>query len=247
MGEVRRVASALARSCHPAPTCAVTAFGALLAVTAGTGPARACLMAAAVLFGQLSIGWSNDRFDAERDRTVNRLDKPIARGEISLRSVDAAIATALVATVALSLSLGWRAGLLHLAAVGCGWLYNFWLKRTWWSWLPYAAAFGALPGVATFASPGHPAPAGWVVAAGALLGVTAHLTNALPDLAGDAATQVRGLPHRLGPRRSLVLATVLLLASSILIVFGPPGATRPIGWVGLVLDVLFATLGLAYA
>ena len=117
---------------------------------------------------------------------------------------NAAIGVALLVTVAFSLSLGWRAGLLHLAAVGCCWLYNAWLKATWLSWLPYAAAFGALPAIATLALPTHPAPAAWVVAAGAAFGVAANLTNALPDLADDRLTGVAGLPHRIGTRASFV-------------------------------------------
>ena len=43
------------------------------------------------------------------------------------------------------------------------------------------------------ASPPRMAP-GWAVAAGACLGVAAHLANVLPDLADDASTGVRGLP-----------------------------------------------------
>jgi hypothetical protein len=143
---VLRSASALARSCHPAPSAGVTAFATVLAVTAGNGAGTCALLALAVLAGQLSIGWSNDRLDAARDRAVARTDKPIATGELAHRTVEVAIAVALAACVACSLALGWRAGLLHLAAVSCGWLYNLWLKATWFSWLPYAAAFGALPG-----------------------------------------------------------------------------------------------------
>ena len=50
--------------------------------------------------------------------------------------------------------------------------------------------------------------------AGALLGVGAHLVNALPDLADDEATGVRGLPHRLGPRWTPPVATAVLVLAS---------------------------------
>ena len=246
-GRTARTAAALARACHLPPTLAVTAFGGVLAVAAGTGPARAGLVAAAVLFGQLSIGWSNDRLDAGRDRAVGRADKPVARGEIGTAAVDTAIALALLGTAALSALLGWRAGLVQLALVGCGWAYNLGAKATVWSWLPYAGAFGALPAVATLARADHAAPAGWVVAAGALLGVTGHLANVLPDLADDAATDVRGLPHRLGAHGSLALATALLLGASALIVLGPPGPVPALGWAGGAVDVVAALGGLAHA
>ncbi len=66
--------------------------------------------------------------------------------------------------------------------------------------MPYAVAFGCLPVFAVLADPGASMPPAWVPVAGALLGVGAHLVNVLPDLVDDeAATGVRGLPHRLGP------------------------------------------------
>ncbi len=237
---------ALVLAAHPAPCLAVATFALLLAVAAGVGARTSVLITAAVLSGQLAIGWSNDRLDVRRDRAVGRVDKPLANGRLSLRIVDAAVAAALVATVVLSLSIGLRAGLLHLVAVLFGLLYNIALKSTWWSWLPYAAAFGALPGVATLAGPGHPGPAGWLVAAGASLGVTAHLMNALPDLGQDARTGVRGLPQRLGASRSLTLASILLLVGSLVIVFGPPRPPTAGGWIGLAVDVVAAIGGLAW-
>jgi 4-hydroxybenzoate polyprenyltransferase len=65
-----------------------------------------------------------------------------------------------------------------------------------------------------------------------LLGVGAHLANVLPDLADDAATGVRGLPHLLGARGSAALSAVLLLAATALLAAGPqdPG---PLGWAAL--------------
>ena len=48
-------------------------------------------------------------------------------------------------------------------------------------------------------------PPAWMMATGAVLGVGAHLLNALPDLADDDATGVRGLPQRLGAGRVRVL------------------------------------------
>jgi 4-hydroxybenzoate polyprenyltransferase len=159
--------------------------------------------------------------------------------------VDTAIAVALVVTIAFSLALGWRAGLLHLAAIGCGWLYNAGLKGTWLSALPYALAFGALPGIATLARPDHPAPAAWAVAAGALFGVAANLTNALPDLAADRATGVVGLPHRLGARATLVAAVGLLIAATACAAFGSPGPVRTLGWIAFGVSVAVGVIGAA--
>ncbi len=169
-----------------------------------------------MLTGQLSIGWSNDLLDLERDRAVDRTDKPLAAPGAKIGPVRVACVAALAGTVVASLALGWAPGLLQLLVVASGWAYNLGLKATVASFVPYVLAFGALPAVVWSAGP-LPVP-GWVLAAGALLGVAAHLLNVLPDLADDAATGVRGLPHRLGARGSRVLAAALLAAATVTLV-----------------------------
>jgi 4-hydroxybenzoate polyprenyltransferase len=236
----------LARSCHPAPVVAVTILSALLALAAHQSFPYVLLVPLAVFAGQLSIGWSNDRLDLRRDAAVRRSDKPLATGELDARTADIAIAVSIIATIALSLSLGPKAAVVHLVAVACGWSYNLGAKATWWSWLPYAAAFGALPAVATLAGPHGHWPAAWVIVAGALLGVTANVTNALPDLAGDRRTGMLGLPHRIGARPSLILATVLVVGASALLVVGPAGRPSSTGWAVLALVPLLAAAGLGY-
>src|SRR4051794_22058890 len=91
---------ALVRACHPEPSVAVTTITTALAVSAGRGPASAWV-AAALVSGQLSIGWSNDWIDADRDRTAARQDKPAARGELSPTTVRTAALVAAVACVPL--------------------------------------------------------------------------------------------------------------------------------------------------
>jgi 4-hydroxybenzoate polyprenyltransferase len=215
---------------------------AALAAAAGNSPGRCVLIAAAIFCGQLTIGWTNDRHDVAADRLAGRPDKPLALGLAPLPVVDVAIGLATAATIALSLLVGWLAGVVHLAAVAAGWSYNFWFKGTWLSWAPYAVAFGALPAVATLALPGHPAPAAWAVAAAALLGVAANFTNALPDLDDDRVAGFRGAPNRVGSRPSLVIGIVLVAAAAACVAFGPPGAPRWFGWAGFA-----ATAALAVA
>jgi 4-hydroxybenzoate polyprenyltransferase len=94
--------------------------------------------------------------------------------------------------------------------------------------LPYTLAFGAVPAFVTLGLPGMPWPPLWLVVAGAALGGGAHFANVLSDLADDEATGVRGLPHRLGRRRSEALAAGLTGLVAVLLTFGPPGApSRP--------------------
>ena len=233
--------TALVRACHPGPTLAVTVLVALLSVALDLDLATGILVTIAVFTGQLTIGWSNDLIDAARDRAVAREDKPLASGELSEALVRKAIGVAGVACVVLSFLCGWRSALVHLfLGVGSGWAYNLGLKRTAWSALPYAVAFGALPAVVSLAAPDRAWPPVWMLATGAVLGVGAHLLNALPDLADDAATGVRGLPQRLGAGRVRVIAPAVLLAGSVVATFGPGGAVPAGAWVGLAACVLLA-------
>jgi len=193
----------LVAACHPLPCLAVTAFAGCWSAGIGLSSGRVVLVMVAVLLGQLSVGWSNDWVDAGRDAVARRQDKPITAGLVGRRTVGAAAASAALACVVASLALGWAAGGVHVLAVASAWAYNLGLKSTAVSPLPYALSFGLLPAVATWAGskPGWPGPG--VTLGAALLGVAAHFANTVPDVAADAATGVRGLPQRLGPRRSL--------------------------------------------
>jgi 4-hydroxybenzoate polyprenyltransferase len=243
----RALVPALAAACHPGPTVAVTVLGALLAVASGAGALGVVRLTLVFLVGQLSIGWSNDWVDAARDAEVARADKPVARGQVDRATVGRAALVAAVLTVPLSFSLGVRAGVAHLVAVGAGWVYNVGVKATAWSWAPYAVCFGLLPAVVTLSLPGHPRPAWWAMAAGALLGVGAHLANVLPDLEDDRATGISGLPHRLGRTGSTGLACVVLLLASAVVVLAPPGSPGPLGWAALAVTTLLALAGTVVA
>ena len=77
----------LALACHPAPTVAVTVFAVAMAAGADAPVATTALVGAAVLAGQLSVGWSNDWIDADRDAAVGRTDKPVGAGRLAVRTV----------------------------------------------------------------------------------------------------------------------------------------------------------------
>jgi 4-hydroxybenzoate polyprenyltransferase len=233
---------ALVDACHPEPTAAVTAVVSALAVSAGRGWGTFAV-AAAFRSGQLSVGWSNDWIDADRDRRTGRPDKPVQRGEVTPVALRYAALVAVAACVPLSLLMGERAGLLHLAAVAAAWAYNARLKSTVLSWLPYALAFGAIPSIVTLGLPGHPWAPPWATAAGALLGVGAHLANVLPDLADDEATGVRGLPHRLGATATAALSGGLLLGATSLLAAGPGRPGLLVG-AALVLAAVITATGL---
>jgi 4-hydroxybenzoate polyprenyltransferase len=236
----------LVSAAHPGPAVAVGTLAALLAVDAGLPAGTAVVATAAVFTGHLTLGWANDLVDLPRDRTVRRADKPLTTGRTTTRAVTGALTVAAVACVVLSLALGWRSGVVHLVlGIGSGQAYNLGLKRTALSWLPYAVTFGTLPAVVTLAADVPAWPPWWMTVAGALLGVGAHVVNALPDLADDVRTGVRGLPHRLGEATARPLAAALLVAASVLAAFGPAGPPAVWVWVVLVVVVALAAVALA--
>lgn len=213
----------LALACHPGPVAAVTALACALAAGVGLSPGRLALVGAAVLAGQLSVGWCNDAHDVRRDALAGRRGKPVADGAVPVRVAWGAAAVAGVLCVPLSLACGLLAGTVHLAAVAAAWLYNLRLKATALSWVPYAVGFAALPSLVALAAPGAPWPRWWAVAAGALLGVAAHLGDTLPDVEADRAAGIRGLPHRLGATGTRLLLPVPLLGATAVLALGPPG------------------------
>lgn len=232
---------ALLRACHPEPTAAVTLMVTGLALTTGRDARGVLLVAAAVLAGQLSIGWLNDAVDARRDAVVDRTDKPVATGEVSARTVGAAAAVAAVACVPLSLASGPVPGAVHLVAVAAGWAYDLGVKATALSVLPYVVGFGLLPVFVVLGLPGATAP-WWLPAAGAMLGAGAHFANVLPDLDDDAATGVRGLPHRLGAAGSRIAAATLLLTATVVLAIAAP-MPAALTWAVPVLATLLLVAG----
>ncbi|MGH3214196.1 MAG: UbiA family prenyltransferase [Trebonia sp.] len=238
---------ALIIASHPGPSLAITAMATLLAAEAaphGIGPV---LTAPAMLAGQLSVGWSNDACDARRDAAAGRTDKPIAAGAISVRAVWIAAFVSLLAGLAMALAISVPTLLILIVVIGAAWAYNLGFKSTAWSGLMYVAGFGPIPAYAASTLPGHPAPRWSVTAAAALVGLGAHFANVLPDLAGDQATGVKGLPQqvaaRWGPGAVRAAALVLLLAASVLLVLAASDARRWVAIAGLVAAAAGGVIG----
>jgi len=219
-----KLVRALIVASHPIPSLAVTAIATLLAVEAaprGFGAGRLALVGLAVLAGQLSVGWSNDAIDADRDSAAGRTDKPAAVGPVSL-AIDAAM-------------------------TAVAWSYNLGLKSTVWSGACYAVAFGLLLSFAASALPGQPLATWSVTLAAALLGLGAHFANVLPDLAADERNGVRGLPQRVaarfGPGATRSAALALLLAASVLLLVAASPGRRWVAVIGLCCSGVLAAAG----
>lgn len=237
----------LVRASHPEPTLAVTAIAGLLALAVGHSATGVAAVVAAVFAAQLSVGWANDWLDAGRDAAAGRTDKPVGAGLVSRRAVGAAAAGATAAAVPLALLSGLLAGSAILLALASALLYNWPLKATVLSVLPFLVSFSALPTFVVLALPGTPAPPAWLPASGALLGAGAHFANVLPDLADDMRTGIHGLPHRIGPTWSWAAAALLLLSAATTLALGPPGPPSRPGLATLGLAVVVLPLGYGLA
>jgi 4-hydroxybenzoate polyprenyltransferase len=200
-----------------------------------------------MLAGQLSIGWSNDAFDAGRDAAAGRNDKPLVTGGISPGAVWTAALVSLVAALAMSLALGAVTFLIFLVIIGAGWAYNAGLKSRAASGLVYLAGFGPLPAYSVSAAGLGRVPSWWVTSAAALLGLGSHFANVLPDLDADRRTGVRGLPQqvaaRWGTRAVRAVALVLLLTASVLMVLAARPQRRWLAIAGLAACAVVAALG----
>jgi 4-hydroxybenzoate polyprenyltransferase len=233
---------------HPEPTALVTVLISLLALGAGRGWGT-IWVAAAVLAGHLSVGWSNDYLDRGLDRAARRLDKPLARaaagpagaGGSGLRpaTVRTAALGALCACLPLSLVSGIGFTAAHFTAIAFAMAYNAGLKSKLLSFVPYTVAFGLVPIAVTLSLPMSPWPPTWAIVAGALIGAGGHFTQALPDIPADRQLGVYGLPQAIGQRASAATAAILLLAANVTVALGP-GRPGPIQLAGAALAAVLA-------
>ncbi len=180
------------------------------------GPA--IVIAIGVFCGQLVVGWSNDIIDYQDDLLHNRQKKPLVSGQISLRLLQNSLRVMLPLAIVINLfgPLGFVGGSLSVLAIGLAVAYNFYLKFTIFSWLPYAIAFGALPSCMALSK--EQAPELWMWLGGALLGTAAHFLNVIKDMDEDRVSGIKGLPQRLGTKPSVVTA-VALIALAVTVIF----------------------------
>jgi 4-hydroxybenzoate polyprenyltransferase len=235
-------ALALFRSTHPLPSLSVTSFAVLFGIGLGLPEEKLLLVGFAVLAQQFSVGLSNDWLDAGRDIAVNRIDKPVARGMVSLASVRTASFVAAVIALALAFALGATALLWMLLMLAIGWVYNLGLKSNGFSVVPYILGFGILPAFVTLSGQEPSMPPVWVMIVAGLFGVAAHFANTLPDLLADKQTGVRALPHILGQRASALVIAVTASSASIILVTQSSKLVPVISIGGLALTVALSLL-----
>lgn len=217
----RVMVRALVQAAHIGPSIVVTAVTVVLAAVSGLEPWRVGVVALMMALNQLSIGWSNDAIDAERDIEARRDDKPLARGDITARTALTLALSAALLAVLTSLVLGPAVAIVHLIALAGGWAYNLGLKRTIVATACYLVSFGLIPVIVTTAREDPALAPWWAIAMGSLLGLAAHFTNVLPDLDADRRHGIRSLPHLMDARPAGAIALTASAAAGALGVLAP--------------------------
>lgn len=231
----------LARTAHLGPCLAITVLTVLVGVASGVDAWTLLGVGIVVLLGQLSIGWSNDVIDADRDRAAQRTDKPIAAGEVAPRLVWTAALVSLTVALVSSLLLGIWFAVAHAVTVAAGWAYNLWLKRSWASGIAFVVSFGLLPSLARLAGDTPRLATVGETLAAATIGFSVHLANTLPDLDDDVRAGVRGLPHLLGRRGTAAIGFITLIAGAVVLTVE---IGHPVALVGLALVIVIGVWGL---
>ena len=235
-------ALALFRATHPLPSFSVASFTVLFGIGVGLPLEKIWLVGLAVLTQQFSVGLSNDWLDAGRDKAVERIDKPVALGIVSVARVRTASFVAAVTALALSFALGTAAFLLMFPMLAIGWAYNLGLKANGFSVIPYFLGFGILPAFVTLSGQEPALPPVWVMIVAGIFGVAAHFANTLPDLLADKKTGVRALPHILGQAASAVVIAVSASSASLVLVTQSDKLVPVISVGGLGLTVVLSLL-----
>lgn len=206
------------RAAHFGPTVIVTTASFLLSLSQYS-IIDSLRVAIAIFAGQLVVGWSNDFIDAPLDIAAHRTKKPIVSKEINPEQLKGSIVFALVAAVLLSLfsPLGLTGTLIHFLGILSATFYNFKLKPTILSPIPYIVSFGALPW-AIYLPAGNQPPL-WLFIDFMLIAVAFHFFNVLKDFQWDINQGVLGLPQRLGRNASLVISISLVISAILVLIF----------------------------
>lgn len=234
------LALALFKSTHPIPSLSVATFASLFAFGLGLDPLPILCVGLAVLLQQFSVGLSNDWLDFARDQAVDRTDKPMVAGLIAPHTVRNWSFVCAALAEGIALLLGPLPALWMVLMLAVGWAYNLGMKSNWSSALAYAIGFGMLPVFVTLSNSAPSWPQIWIILVAALLGISAHFANALPDLVEDKETGVRALPHLLGQGISSIVIAVTATAASLIVLTQSSSLHPAVGWVGLALTLVFA-------
>lgn len=234
---------------HATPIIVVLTVTGLIAIVASRGLPSARVFAdllLAMLGGQIAVGAVNELVDASLDAQV-KPSKPIPAGLVTPRGAIRLTAISLALMVVFAARLGWDSLALCALGTGTGIAYSVWFKRTIVAWLPYLIALPLLP-IWVYSSLNQFDPRLlmlYPLGVFAVIGV--YLSQSLPDVAADRATDIDSLTTRLGESRSLTLILGLQLTSVLISVLAAARwtdvtASLVAGFIVIVLSMLVFTL-----
>ena len=207
---MKRKLIGLVKASHFGPTVLVVTISFLLALSQFSA-IKSFEIACAILAGQCVVGWTNDLLDYPLDLAAGRKKKPLVAGDISQSFLKTSIFIALIFALTLSLigPLSFKGTSIHALGIASATAYNFGLKKTLVSLLPYVISFGAMPW-AVYVAAGRTPPA-WLYLGFIAFASAFHFLNVLKDLNWDISQGVLGLPQRLGKRKSIAIAACLVV------------------------------------
>lgn len=206
----------LIRAGHPRQALFTSLAMGIAAALAGRPTRELLLVMVTVLVGQSCLGWFNDLVDRGRDARHGATGKPIADGRLDPGTVWFVLAIGVFLVVPLSIANGVYAGAAYLGSLAIAVLGSWiWVRKGFFSWVPWAASFGLLPAFLSYGGwggqdNGSP-PQISVTILAAALGIGVHFLRALWGLVPDQADGWSYLPLRLGRR---IGASRLLWVSS---------------------------------
>ncbi|MBI5034211.1 MAG: UbiA family prenyltransferase [Chloroflexi bacterium] len=202
---------------HPFPVMMVVALATILAIATARDAldlSRLARAIGALFFSQVVVGTSNDLHDRVLD-AQGQPWKPIVRGIVTPNEARVNIAVAFVLMLVFGISLGWIALLLVLLGTLAGQLYNYWLRDTPFSWLPYVIGFITLPIYVWIVMQRFDARQFVLVPIGLPLLFGVHLAQTLPDTETDIAVGVRGFAVTLGRTRGVIVVWSTMIGAQI--------------------------------
>lgn len=205
---IRSQLAGLLKASHFGPNLLVVAITCILSLTQFS-IRDSIFIAFAILLGQFVVGWSNDLIDFPRDKGAGRIKKPLVAGTLTEEALKISLGIALPSTLMVSLMspLGVSGTAIHFIGLLSATAYNFKLKSTLLSVVPYIVSFGALPW-AIYVAAGNTPPT-WIVLGFILFASAFHFLNVIKDLEVDIDQKVMGLPQVLGRKKSIAMAALL--------------------------------------
>lgn len=222
-----RLASGLFRLSHPFPSALNALATAGIALLAGGDVATGARLGLSMLALQVSIGAVNDVADRAVD-AVGKPSKPIPAGLVGLTAARRWAVLSAVAALGLALPSGALTLAIGVACLSLGYVYDLWLSRTIWSWLPLALALPLLPVFAWVGATGSlPVSLVPLLCVAFLAGAALITANGLVDVERDRRAGKATLAVRLGAYRTWlgnVIGFSIAVGAALLLAPAVPGA-----------------------